>query len=962
MFREILLNPDVRDLHRFLMRVHDNRIVDCRMNRLTFGVSCSPYLATQVLHHLAHLYSSSHPVASKAVLADLYVDDFLSGADKVEEADRLRTQLCDLLSQADMVLRKWRTNSAETRARIPDHLLEKDNASLPLTDPSLTPKALGIHWDVGSDTLRVSVPSPLPDSMDVTKRIIASGTAGVFDVLGLFSPAIIPARIILQDTWKRSIPWDKPVPQDLRDQWITWIQDLPSIQDHPKTRRLSTYDRKPIFTALHGFCDASSVAYGAAIYLRTVYDDQSTTVTLIVARARVLPVKPTTIPKAELLGAHLLAKMLAHTQTLLDVPPSDIFAWTDSEIVLYWLPKHSSQLDCFVANRVHAIQDLVPTQCWRHVRSPDNPTDLASRGIRAPDLAASILWWLGPPWLIRPPTSWPSTKRSRPPHSANCLSIRPSFAIPPSQAQFLDQLWKKFSSFNTLVRVIAWTLRILRKPRTGPKKDTSPNILSSDEIHAAKALLFKLAHLQAYPDALNAASNNSALLKSHPLYHSVLSISATGHLLVNSCIRDPNSPSSPRTLIPLSAKHPLTKLLISTLHVTYSHAGISALHAIISHTYLIPNLRNLLKHISRSCPSCQRAYAQPLHHQMGMLPLSRTTPSLPFFFTGVDFAGPFTIRQGHTRKPVFLKTYAAVFVCLSTKAVHIELCASLSTTDFLATFRRFVARRGRPSHVYSDNGTNFVGAREEIRELQKLTESEETRKALLSFAQLHSITWHSIPPRAPHFGGLWEAAVKSMKTLLRKNLQPHALRYEELLTLLTDVEAILNSRPLAPLHADDVKDGSYITAGHFLIGRPLVAPPMENPHTGKISNLKRWNLTNRLTSDLWEKWLTAYLASCSQRSKWTRPGQKPAVDDLVFIRDETLKVRDWPLARIIELFPGDDGKVRAVAFRCHGRTFTRPTNRLIPFLSDDDPTLCPPPPWSMSGTPPRQLPASPVEE
>ena len=217
---------------------------------------------------------------------------------------------------------------------------------------------------------------------------------------------------------------------------------------------------------------------------------------------------------------------------------------------------------------------------------------------------------------------------------------------------------------------------------------------------------------------------------------------------------------------------------------------------------------------------------------MGMLPASRTTPAPPFHRTGVDFAGPFVIRQGHTRRPVLIKTYAAVFTCLTTKAVHLDLCSSLSTEDFMATLRRFTARRGCPAEIYSDNETNFLGAREEIRELQKFTESKKTKEAITNFTTSNQIQWHHIPPRAPHFGGLWEAAVKAMKVLLRKNLQPHALKYDELYTLLTEVESILNSRPLAPLLSDEATEGSYLTAGHFLIGRPLRAQRCQTSAAG----------------------------------------------------------------------------------------------------------------------------------
>ena len=207
------------------------------------------------------------------------------------------------------------------------------------------------------------------------------------------------------------------------------------------------------------------------------------------------------------------------------------------------------------------------------------------------------------------------------------------------------------------------------------------------------------------------------------------------------------------------------------------------------------NPRHYILHPQPSQPS---KVDQPTMSLMSTCLCSPTQP--PYGHAPSKSHNPSTSVRSHRcrfRRPIcstpgLHPKYAAVFVCMVTKAIHFELCASLSTEDFMATFRRFVARRGCPSHLFSDNGTNFLGAREEIRELQKLTESEETTHAVSTFTQSHGISWHFIPPRAPHFGGLWEAAVKSMKLLLRKNLQPHALRFDELMTVLLESEAILN--------------------------------------------------------------------------------------------------------------------------------------------------------------------------
>ncbi len=368
MFREILLNDSEKDWHRFLARNSSGKIEDRRMLCLTFGIKSSPFLATQVLRILANTYESSHPRAALAIREEFYMDDVLSGADSNEAALDLHKELLDLLSRAGMHLRKWRSNSSQLKEKILPELLEKDSASLSIEPSPDAQKALGVHWDTSADTLHVSVPQLTSLKSPTTKRVIASGTAGIFDVLGLFSPFVVSARILFQDTWKLGLAWDADTPEDIQERWKGWMEDLPLINQHPIPRRLTT--SPPNSTrSLHGFCDASSVAYGAVVYLRTQPPEGPAQTAIVIAKARGLPTKGITIPKAELSAAHLLATLLSHTQALLKIPANDLHAWTDSQIVLHWLPKSPSALNRFVANRVAAIQELTPPQIWRHVPS-----------------------------------------------------------------------------------------------------------------------------------------------------------------------------------------------------------------------------------------------------------------------------------------------------------------------------------------------------------------------------------------------------------------------------------------------------------------------------------------------------------------------------------------------------------------------------------------------------------------
>ena len=314
---------------------------------------------------------------------------------------------------------------------------------------------------------------------------------------------------------------------------------------------------------------------------------------------------------------------------------------------------------------------------------------------------------------------------------------------------------------------------------------------------------------------------------------------------------------------------------------------------------------------------------------MGDLPSVQVKPSPPFSTTGVDFAGPITLRRGHTRKPTYVKAYVCVFVCLTTKAVHLELVSDLSTEAFLAALRRFVARRGCPYKILSDNGTNFVGANHELQKLYHHLETKESQGKICNFTTARKIIWTFSPGRAPHFGGLWEAAVKSAKSLLRKLLGTLSLTVEEYATILTDVEATLNSRPLCPMNTQPEDGLDVLTPGHFLIGRSLSALPQHPMENLPMSSKKRWNICQKVSTEFWQRWSKEYLQTLQRRQKWKNPQRGFNVDDVFRIKDQELFVHSWPLAIITKLHTGADGRVRTVTLCTQKGVYTRPIIKLV---------------------------------
>ena len=379
------------------------------------------------------------------------------------------------------------------------------------------------------------------------------------------------------------------------------MEDLHSVNGHPVPRRFNKLSGEYL-EQFHGLCDAFSVAYGVAIYLRAEHEDGSISTSLVTAKARILPVHPVTIPKAELLGAHFLARLLHHTCSVLEIPLCRVFAWTDSEIVLHWIPKAPPQLDRFVANRVYGIQQLLPSMRWRHVPTDTNPADLASRGVRAPDLGNSALWWSGPPWLSSQLDQWPTSHPSKPSVPTLVASIRASPSPTHDRLDFIRGLWSKFSCFFNHVRVLSLVFRFMFNCGIPPSQRlTGPPTF--EEIERSKFPIYHLAQSEHYDDVLTSLQKNSTVPRNHKLARYNLTLSRHGHILAQSRVRDPEAPTQPIQLTVLNSKSQLMKLLARSLHKVYSHAGVSAMLSILCHTYLIPALRNLLKLISHTCLS-----------------------------------------------------------------------------------------------------------------------------------------------------------------------------------------------------------------------------------------------------------------------------------------------------------------------------------------------------------------------
>ncbi|HGJ5890207.1 MAG TPA: DUF1759 domain-containing protein [Arsenophonus apicola] len=918
MFRQVLVHPNDRDWQRILWRsTPEGPLETYRLVTVTYGTAPAPYLALRVLRQLAVDEGERFPLGAQVLLQHSYVDDLLAGGCDLDRAREVQRQVIEILKAGGFQLSKWATNHS-------------------LLDPSETEKtklfqepeihgALGLIWTPSSDTLSIRPPSlqPFPDDHCWTKRRVLSELARLFDPMGWAAPVLIRGKILMQDLWLAGVGWDDQLPSSLSLSWTSFRASLTSL-GHVRLPRWTFYHPAETLVEYHGFCDASERAYCAAVYLRVHNTNQGTTCSnLLVARTKVAPVKVVSVPRLELCGALLLARLLKQTVLELSLSGAPLVVWSDSSVVIAWTRSHATRWKPFVAHRVAEIQRLLPETHWRHVRSADNPADLATRGLELQDLQTSNLWWQGPPWLIRNPSEWPESTVDL--NGTETSEQKSSVVVHTVQEVLQNELFLRYSSFTRLLRVTALLRRFGFNLRTADRRRSGG--LSSVELSDARILLCHLSQLDTFSAELNDLRKGRPVKMSSPLSSLNPFLDQFGLLRVGGRLGRAELSADYKHPVIISRHSTLAVLLVGHAHLATLHGGFTLTRSFLGQGYWIPQNRNLIKQITRRCLRCLRFRGATGQQQLGELPAARLEPSKPFLRSGVDYAGPIMVRTTKGRGHKAYKGYLAVFVCLCTKAVHLEVVSDLTSTTFIASFRRFVARRGHCAELLSDNATTFRGADKELRSLFR--GASDFFKEVSEVIASDGTHWSFIPPYSPHFGGLWEAAVKSAKYHLRRIIGEHTLTYEELSTLTCQIEACLNSRPLTSL-SDDPSDFTPLTPGHFLVGAPLVSIPEPCAATLPVHGLTRWKLLSNLRDHFWYRWTKEYLHQLQQLPKWRRRKANWKVGMLVLAKDDLLPPTKWPLARILEVHPGNDGLVRVVTIRTATKTAVRSIGTLCP--------------------------------
>lgn len=617
----------------------EEEIKTFELKTVTYGTASASFLAIRALQEVAQLEKANFPLGAATVLADFYVDDLLTGANNLGRAIAIRDEVIAALAKDGFKLRKWSSNSEKLLQNLPDPVSSEPILTL---DKSEHLSTLGLQWHSLNKILQYEVKKPML-SNTVTKRAILSSIAQIFDPLGLLGPVIITAKILIQKLWLLKVDWDETVPLEIETKWRAYENQLKSSKHIKRIpRKIITHSPPYTIEIQHG------CVWSRGVYQNNKLDGHRET-RLLCAKSRVAPTKTVTLPRLEFCAAHLLAQLTHRISQALGIKFDGIHHWSDSMIALGWIRADAERWSTFVSNRVGQIQELTDASSWKHVNTKENPADAISRGISPSQLIQSHLWWSGPQWLNFENTDWEATSTVTP-----ILEDLPEACKSALMTTNTWQEWNVFYTISSMTRLIrvAYILRFIENAKK-IKQEHRVGSLTAQELNQAIMRLAKVVQEYAFSIEIKALRKNQSMSRNSKLIGLSPFIDNDGVIRVGGRLLHSKLPYSTKHPIVLPSKHEFTKMLIVHEHQRLLHAGPQSTLASLRQRFWPIAGRNAVRQVTRNCIKCFRTAPISRPAVKGNLPIPRVSPARPFIHRGIDYCGPFMVRERKTQFETF---------------------------------------------------------------------------------------------------------------------------------------------------------------------------------------------------------------------------------------------------------------------------------------------------------------------
>lgn len=928
MYLKVKISPEDYDAQRFFWRGND-RSKEPEENIITsvfFGGKSSPSQVLYVKDKNANMFKTKYPQAVKSIKENNYMDDWIKSFKEIEEAKEQISQVIEINKAANWEMHAWGSNEPSVLKMIsPNNLQEKSINLMTNTEE----RVLGLHWLTDSDELifkfsETKIKSELRSgTIRPTKREVLSIIMRIYDPLGLIAPFVIHSKILMQDIHASRIAWDEKILDKEFTRWKNWIYELREIEKCKIPRCYQLKNFKVMSIELHVFSDASLKAYSSVAYWRFVLMNGTIHTAFIIAKSRVAPLKSSTVPRLELQAALLgvrLAKTVLKEHTF--SVQRRVF-WSDSQTVLKWIKSDPKIYQKFVENRLSEINEETNMSEWSWVPTTENPADDATRW--SPGAWSNqSRWFIGPSFLRESEKHWPMESNiTLNENLENHKEMKKQINVLINGPELVTYL-PDYRHFSTWQRLLRSTAAVIEATDIWLK--VSDYFTDLDRLNYAEKMWVKEIQKQHFIKEINNLNASKNLQPENKLVSLSPFIDGDGLLRVRGRVeRLPEYSQFYEPLI-LDSKHPVVELLIKHYHEKAYHKNHETVLSNLRENYWILGVRRCLRSIVNKCEECRLLRAHPYIPKMANLPSIRLNNHCEAFtFCGLDYFGPITIKIGRRHE----KRWGALFTCLSVRAIHIELAHSLSADSAIMAIQRFASRRIFPKVLFSDNGTNFRGASEELRNQIEILMEDKLK--LTAFGSKNDFEWRFNPPTASHMGGAWERMIRSVKECLTAVLKGHAPNEETLLTILAEVENTINSRPLTHISSDP-QDHEPLTPNHFL---KYVSTGKARVTRFNITTLclrKRWHIAQQFADAFWNRWVKEYLPTLTPRNKWFKSsGEKLEIGDIVLIINNNAPRNEWRKGEIVRVYPDKENEIRIVDVRTTDGIFNRPSHKIIKF-------------------------------